>query len=281
MSRVKLISPAGTQASLGIYGEGVDFDSISQRLGTHPSHSHRKGDPGMTSTPYPDDLWLLESPHLATESLDVHLNWLGQTFSPHYDFLRTLMVRHGVRSYCGISVDGDSCRFVIPPEALRIFVELGINMSLGLVFMGYSDLDTPSIQTAGVSQRQKTSASFELIGTDIDVNAISGVLGLAPSDAHRFGQPDPSGKPYPSSRWSIMATPSSGTDDLDAHLRWLSNVLSRHSDFLRSLMGAADFLVRCNFITETDTGGLEISPEALKPLVDLNISMDFSAYLVW
>ena len=73
--------------------------------------------------------------------MDVHLKWLRQTLSPHYDFLRTLMVKHGVRIYCGITVEGDACGFVIPFEALRIFVELGINMSLGFVFMGYSDLE--------------------------------------------------------------------------------------------------------------------------------------------
>lgn len=274
-------TPVGSLASLRIFGSGLDFDSLSHQLGVQPSDSHRRGERGLSSIRYSEDMWSVDSPHPRTSPLDVHLKWLRQVLSPHYDFLRQLKKKYEISSYCGISVDGDSCRLEISPEALKIFVDLGVDMDLSIIFAGYSEQE-PRPSTAAVEvgyDQTGSSVSFQVVGIGLDVDAISATLGLAPSATHRSGDIDVSGKPYPDDFWSILAACSGGVE-LDAHFRWLGTVLLPHADFLRSLGLRAELLIRCNFGTESDIGGVGISPEGLKVCTDLGIPLEFTTYLI-
>lgn len=290
MSGALSISPTKAQASLGVFGDGIDFESISRHLGMEASHTHRKGDPGMTPRPYPQDLWLLDTPLPHTETLDAHLRWLRQTLAPHYGFLRALKETAQVRSYCGFSAD-DRGSFRVSGEGLSLFTELDIDMEIGLVFLGPSDSSAISEEhgptDAEVNARERGSGTYrtksevilEVTGASLDLSGISRALGHEPSETRRSGDLDSSGRVFATDLWSLAA-PLPREEKLDAQLRWVGNVLLRRSDFIRSLSGKADLLLRCNFGTESDTGGLEMSSEALKALVDLNIPMNFHAYLI-
>lgn len=275
---------------MGVFGSGLDFDSISVQLGVRASHSHRKGDPGLTSRPYPQDLWLLESPLPHTEPIDAHLKWLGWTLSPHYGFLRKLKEGAGVRSYCGFLAD-DRCAFQVSGGALRLFTELAIDMEISLVFIGPPDADAspevPGLSHAEIGARDWESESYrteskvclQVIGPSLDFGRISRTLSLDAPETYRSGDVDRSGKTYTADVWSVTA-PLSKTDEVDAHFRWIRMALLPHSDFLRSVKRGADVILRCDFRTECDTGGARISPEGLELSALVDIPLEFNALLI-
>ncbi len=50
-----------TSVCLCVYGEELNPDAVTTRLGCSPTHSHHRGDRrGPTSSPYPQGAWLLE-----------------------------------------------------------------------------------------------------------------------------------------------------------------------------------------------------------------------------
>lgn len=290
MNGVQSISRIEAQASLGIFGTGLDFDSISQELGVKASYSQRKGDRGLTSRPYPQDLWRLESPLPHREPLDAHLKWLKHTVAPHYDFLHALKKTAQVRSYCGFTAD-DRLTFRVSGENLRLFTELDIDMELSLVFLGPPDSDVVSEEAepegADVNAYEcgtgayhtESEVSLQATGNALDLIGISRALGLKPSEIHRSGDLDSEGKAYPVDLWSIKS-PLSKFDELNAHFKWLGMAVLRHSDFIRSLASRSELVVRCNFGTESDTGGVDISPEGLKVCTELGIALEFNVFLI-
>lgn len=270
-----------TQASLGVFGTGIDFESISQQLGMRPSHSHRAGEAGLTPRPYPQDLWLLESPLPTSETLDVHLNWLRRTLEPHYGFLRTLKKNeYEVRSYCGISVDGAKCRLDIPPDSLKIFVELGIAMDLTIIFVGDPESESPSDKAKLLSaQPLGTSVSFEVLGEPGNVSEVAKELSMLASYAHQRREPKVLTEKERAASWSLTA-PLLQDDGLDAQLIWLATELSPYSSFLRSAVSKIAPLVHCVLRTERDINDQSFSPEGLSFLTSLGIPLEFNACLV-
>ena len=275
---------------LNIFGRSLDFEGITNALGVRPSDCHRAGDLDPSRRPLPRDLWSLGSPLPRTEPLDAHIKWLFRALEPCFPVLRQLTERAEVRSFCGILAEGDRCGFRVSSEALRFFVELTIPMEISLIFTGYSDLGRVSSQTelpeeepAGTPEPRhydtESSVIFQILGGNLDLAGISKSLGLEPSATHRAGDVDQAGNPYGSDMWSLKV-PSPKSDELDTHLRWLGTVLLPHADFLRSLGLRAELLIRCNFGTESDTGGVGISPEGLKVCTELGIPLEFTTFLI-
>ena len=273
----QVIDYIDTQASLGVFGTGVDFQLISQELRTQPSHSHRAGDPGLTSRPYPQDLWLLESPLLPSDTLDAHLKWLGDLVAPHYQFLRMLKQKHEIRSYCGISIRGSGCRFRISPEALNIFVDLGIAMNLTVVFTGESQSEL-DVSAEGRAEPAGAVASFEIVGKPSDVGEVASELNTLAPYVSRAAESETSAKVQQSSFWVVTA-PEVG-DGLDAQLIWLASELSPYSSFLQSVARRVAPLVRCALRAEKDISDQSLSPEGLSFLTSVGIPMELDASLV-
>jgi hypothetical protein len=274
------------QASMRIFGTGLDFDMISHTLGFQPSEIHRHGDLGILK-PYSEDMWRVDSPLPRTDSLDAHLAWLRQVLSPHYDFLRTLARRFTLSSYCGVGVDDNHCTFQISAEALKIFLEMGTPLNLSIVMTGVPEPTTNALPESTSQQpevgfdgcRQESSASLQIIGSGLDISHISATLTLTPSETHRpshFHREAGEGKAPSWSFWSGMPR----SKELDAHLKRLEAVLLPHIDFLRSLPTNAKLLFSCDIATENDHGGVEISPEALRIPVQLDVPMEFNVCLI-
>ncbi len=275
-------APVEALASIRIFGNSLDFDALSRGLGIQPSELHRAGERGLTASVYAEDMWCLDSPYPRTDPLEVHLKWLRQALLPHYDYLRPLRGIYEVSSYCGVSVDGDRCQFQVSPEALAIFVELGIDMDISLIFADYSDVESQPRGSTQVDVRfhsKGSSASFQATGGGLDLDGISSALGMVPSEARRSTDLDPSGKAYATDSWSLVAR-LPRADQLDAHLKWLGMALLPHSGFLRSLKSRAELLVRCDFGTGSDTGGVSISPGGLRTCTELEIPLEFNAFLI-
>ena len=52
----------GTMGAVRIFAVGLDLKAISDELGIQPSETHRTGEHRLTSRPYSQDMWSVESP---------------------------------------------------------------------------------------------------------------------------------------------------------------------------------------------------------------------------
>ena len=272
-----------TMASFRILGIGLDFRGISEQLGIQPSLTRRKGEHGLIQTPQSADVWCLDSPLPRSEPLEVHLKSLRQVLLPHCEFLRSLRGKCDLSIYCGITTDGDRCQFHLSSDSLRMFAELGIDMDLSLVFTGYSNSEPLSSETANVNDKlnsEGAEASFHIIGAALDESWISNALGIASSKTNGRGYASVYGNPPPTNSWSLVAAVPRSSD-LDKHLRWLGATLLPSAGFLLALKEKGTMLVLCDFVTRSDTGGVVISAEGLRICTELDIPLDFKAFLIW
>src|SRR5437773_6080987 len=120
-------------AGFRIMGEGLDLETISNRLGLTPTHMHRLGERTQSGDSYQQDMWLFDSPLDKKKGLDAHLKWLDQQLRPHYDYLRSLKPRAKLDIFCSYTSEGDQGGFSLSPKALAIFTELGIKLELSLI----------------------------------------------------------------------------------------------------------------------------------------------------
>lgn len=283
-----LASQVASSASLRIFGFGLDFEQISQVLQIEASQTHRAGELNARRRPSVSDLWLLDSPLPLTEPMEAHIQWQRRIAAPHYGFLRGLKEGSQVRSYCGLTAD-DIGTFRVSAESLSLFTELAIDLEVGLVFLGPADSGDGVAQFGSTSKaeveapespacRTNSKVAFQVSGTRLNLHGISAELGFEPSEVHHVGEKGAAGERYSTDLWSLAA-PLPRRDTLDVHLRWLGMALRRHSDFLRSLTHEADLLIRCEFGTESDSGGVTVSPEGLKVCTQLDIPLEFDAFL--
>ncbi len=277
-------APASTLAAIRIFGANLDFDDITSHLGP-PSGKHLKGDRGVGSLRYSEDMWCLDSPYPRIESLDVHLTWLRDALEHQREFLHALNKRFEVTSYCGISVDGDSCRLLLTAESLQIFFSLDIDLNLSAVFTGYSDLhgtvhDKVDLEHADdLPSNERIRASFQVSAFEQDLQDISDGLGLESSVDHRWEAPSSSGEPYQLDLWSIVSAPGPGAS-VDQYLRSLAAGLLPRYDYLRRLKRRAGLLARCEVGTVSDNPVFAISPAALRICEDLDIPLEFRLHLI-
>ena len=121
-----------SDAGLRIMGESLEHEKISQKLGLVPSHTHRAGEVDKFGLPYPQDMWLLESPLGERKQLDTHLKWLIKQLEPSFSYLKTLKKEYKIDVFCaftGSSGGGLS----LSPAALSLFTELGIKLELSII----------------------------------------------------------------------------------------------------------------------------------------------------
>ncbi len=279
-------------ASIRILGFHLDFENISKNLGVEPSRTHRAGELDRWKKPCLSDLWLLNGHAQQGESMDVHLKWLRKTLAPHYDFLHTLKKTAQIRSYCGFTAD-DHGSFYVSGEALNLFTEVGFDMEISTVFLGppessvTSDEPTEKDVDAGAAHRvpyhygTESEVILRIIGHSLDFDGISRNLGFEPSEKHRAGDVAAGDHyHYPSDLWSLTV-PLLKTDQLDDHFRWLRMALLPHSEFLKFTKRNAGIAIHCNFGTESDTGGVSLSPEGLETCTVLDIPLEFNGLLLW
>ena len=108
---------------------------ITKRLGAG-SECHKKGDlrSATSKRPWPNDIWIKESPLPERRDIGEHLAWVAEFARPHTSYLRRL-VRRGARMdvYMSYRCDHDHCGFGLAPEHLEIFTRLGIRMEVSIL----------------------------------------------------------------------------------------------------------------------------------------------------
>ena len=271
MGTVRTAGRVAAQASLRILGVGLDFDLISERLRLGPSDTHRKGDHGVISRPYPSDMWLFESPLPRSEPLDTHILWLRRVLSPRYESLRSFMKEYDVSVYCGITVEGTSCSFTISPEALGVFVELDFPLDLTYIFTGYSG------PACSEGLRGEDVAVADRPGTADTVESDCEVELRVPSGGRKLGEGSvlvPSGVSEP------LRVPVDRRAAPDEHLRWLACFLEEGAHVISSWRKSSSVLVRCELGVVNDYGDFSLSGAAMAPLVRAAIPLELCISLM-
>jgi len=123
-----------SSAGLRIMGKDLDLDAISRELSLHPSHVHRGGELDKFGDPYPDDMWLLDSPLGKVVQLDAHLRWLVQQLIPHFGYLKSLKNTARIDIFCSCTSVGEG-GLSLSPNSLSISTELGLNLELSLILL--------------------------------------------------------------------------------------------------------------------------------------------------
>ncbi|MBI2516616.1 MAG: DUF4279 domain-containing protein [Opitutae bacterium] len=122
-------------ASLRIHDAPELHDEISARLGP-PSASHKKGElrSPTSKRPWPNDIWMKDSPLPERRDIGEHLAWIAKFARPHSAYLRRL-IRRGARIdiYLSYRCDHDHCGIGLAPEHLEIFTRLGIRMEVSIL----------------------------------------------------------------------------------------------------------------------------------------------------
>jgi hypothetical protein len=205
---------------------------------------------------------------------------------PAYEFLRAWMRKGEVSIYCGISIDGHFCAFVLSSEALRLFVELDIPLDLSLVFTGYSDPDLESQQhtvpeqTSGAAQTQNSAYSDVTVRFELDAqlgsaNAATRLEAVAVQVGSRGWEPVGEKR---ATKSIFITAPVDSAEGLDAHFTWIGSFISQNADIIRQLNGTAVRLpvVSCNFATQRDQVTTTISSRVLRCLTEMDIPVEFT-----
>ncbi len=126
------------------------------------------------------------------------------------------------------------------------------------------------------SPREDFRVTFVVQGTNLDLEAISRAINIAPTHIHRAGDLSLTKKPLPHDMWALTSPLERQDEPFDAHLKWLAERLKPHRDFIKSLKSGAEIYIRCGYTTEKEQAGFTLSPKAVELLTDLDISMDVS-----
>jgi hypothetical protein len=121
-------------ATLRIFGEHLDFDTINNCLGIFPTYSHYKGErKGPKSPPFEHDMWQY-SPNIDDSvELEKHIDTLWATIKHAKEYLLSLKKVATVDVFLGYRSNVDTAGIVIPYTSLEIFTELEIPFGLSII----------------------------------------------------------------------------------------------------------------------------------------------------
>jgi Domain of unknown function (DUF4279) len=125
---------------LAIYGDELDPDEVSRRLGCAPTHSHRKGDPTRSAGIYhKSGAWLLTVEGKAPEGPDQLATRLLGPFPQDEEFWRALCRDYRVQVRVGIHTDGWNREFRFEPATVALLARTGAQINFDLYFYGEGD----------------------------------------------------------------------------------------------------------------------------------------------
>jgi hypothetical protein len=125
------------KASLGIYGEPLDLEEITGRLGLAPTSSGRKGEIRSSTRvknlpPTRNSFWLLASPLPDFEPLQEHLSWLFEQLEPKRRTLEELAKQYTAKFICGFSSENGQGGCTFDPRLLSRLNSFGLPLVLDL-----------------------------------------------------------------------------------------------------------------------------------------------------
>jgi Domain of unknown function (DUF4279) len=119
-------------AALRIFGESLDPNEISQRLGCAPTHSHRKGELRSTRTNmlHRMGMWRLVAEDSEPEALDAQVARLLDKVTPDLEVWKDLGTRFSVDMFCGLFMNESNEGLELSPSTLHALGQRGISLSL-------------------------------------------------------------------------------------------------------------------------------------------------------
>jgi hypothetical protein len=121
-------------ASIRIIGNDLVFETISNRLGVSPTHTHKAREVDKYGNSHTQDMWLLESPLGKQNTLDEHLKWLTRCLAPSYEYLKELKNTAKVDIFCSYTSIGDG-GLSLSPESLRMFYEIDLKLEISIILL--------------------------------------------------------------------------------------------------------------------------------------------------
>ena len=121
-------------ATLRIFGDNLDMEEISARLGLQPTNSHRKGERRSNrSLGYRHDLWSYRPAVKETEPLHEHINVLWGLLKPRKRYLLRLKKSVSVDVFCCYRTNCDTAGIEVPHTSLEMFTELQIPFGVSII----------------------------------------------------------------------------------------------------------------------------------------------------
>jgi hypothetical protein len=121
-------------ATLRIFGDIANLQSISEELGLRPTNSHRKGERrGKRTQPYSHDMWSYRAPVGESEPLHTHIDALWGVLKPHKRYLLRLKRSVAVDVFLGYRTNCDTAGIEVPHTSLEMFSELQIPIGISVI----------------------------------------------------------------------------------------------------------------------------------------------------
>lgn len=121
-----------SSAALCIYGDDLDPDDVSARLGIQPTRAFRKGERRNHSPPTRHGAWILEVRGETPTGPDDHLRELLAQVTVAPDVWQTLLRDFELRLSCAVHTTGWNRGFALRPATLAKIADLGIELDFDL-----------------------------------------------------------------------------------------------------------------------------------------------------
>jgi hypothetical protein len=116
------------------FGDSLDLDEITRRVGVTPTRTHRKGDsPGPRSPAFAHDMWSYEPPLPEERPLEEHIDALWEAIRPARDYLLALKKTATVDVFLGYRSNIDHAGIEVPHTSLEMFTSLEVPFGLSII----------------------------------------------------------------------------------------------------------------------------------------------------
>ena len=120
-------------ATLRIFGDTLDFDEISRRLGLAPTKTVRKGGRPVLGEVPARDMWQYRPPVDRFHHLEEHIDALWAAIKDSKDYLLELKKTMTVDVFLGYQSDSSTAGVTVWHTCLTMFIELEIPFSLSII----------------------------------------------------------------------------------------------------------------------------------------------------
>jgi len=121
-------------ASLRIFGENLDLEGITIRMGLQPTLQYKKGEKRKPSSPpYKIDCWLYSPALNENVHLSEHISVLWRDIKINKDYLIKLKETATVDIFLGYRSNCDHAGLELPYQCLEIFTELKIPFGISII----------------------------------------------------------------------------------------------------------------------------------------------------
>jgi Domain of unknown function (DUF4279) len=121
-------------ASLRIWGDSLDLDGITDRIGVAPTRTHLKTDIRSPHSPaFGKDAWFYTAPVPKERPLEEHITVLWEAIRPARDYLLMLKKTANIDVFLGYRSNHDFAGIEVPHKCLEMFTSLEVPFGLSII----------------------------------------------------------------------------------------------------------------------------------------------------